>query len=147
MTQMSTEIPKAPSIAEAGMKIKGLMEQNPDQASQILLSLGAIKHASEGYDQYCLIAENLGVEPAPKEKWEAHDKSIFRPLIAASLTKNLPGMHFSEQDMEELIQASEMDSKMMAARKIMEIIMRALSANEEVAQSWTKLGLAALNLI
>lgn len=144
---MNTELPKAPSIAEAGLKIKGLMEQNPDQASQILLSLGAIKHAQEGYDQYCLIAENLDVKPASKEQWDAHDKTIFRPLIAASLTRNLPGMHFSEQDMEELISASEMESKTAAAKKIMEIIMRSLSANEEVAQSWTKLGLAALNLI
>lgn len=138
---------KAPSMPQAMAKIKDLMGENPTQATQIMTALGVVKHAKEGsYDQYCLMATSLNIEPADESRWKAHDKTVLRELIAASLATNLPGNKLTAKDIDDLLIASDNPNKLQAVKGMLSIIVRGLGASDDVAASWVNLGMAALNL-
>lgn len=145
---MTEQIPKAPNLAVAASKFKELMGENPSQATQIMTALGVVKHAKEGsYEQYCLMCSSLGIDPGTEEQWDAHDKSLLRQLIAASLKQNLPACNVTAADIDKLLELSvDSKNKLEAGKAMIQIIMKAYGASSDVEKSWADLGQAAMNL-
>lgn len=145
---MDNQIPKAPNLAMAASKFRELMGDNPNQATQIMTALGVVKHAKEGsYEQYCLMCSSLGIEPGTEQQWDAHDKTLLRKLIAASLKSNLPNCPITAEDIDELLTLSvDSKNKLDAGKAMIKIIMKAYGASDDVEKSWADLGQAALNL-
>lgn len=141
-------LPDAPGIAEAGNLLKKAMDQYPDQAAQILTAMGTVKNArTENYDAYVAMCEQLDVEPVDEERWAEHDKSVLKPLVVASLKKNLPFAKVSDSDIEALLDAAGEKSKQKSVKAAGKILLGALGADPEKSQAWGKLASAAANLI
>jgi hypothetical protein len=143
-------IPQAPNLVDARGILKEAMTQYPKQAEQILTALGAAKKAKqEGYESYAALCDELGVEPIGEALWGTTPiKEVMRPVVAASLKANLPGVDISASDVELLLDATSMPSKRAAAARITEIVMKVLlGAPSEKVQSWAGLAKAAATLI
>lgn len=142
-----TAIPKAPDLFSATAKVKQVLADNPTQATQIMTAIGVFKKAKQGgYNQYKLLCSSLGVEPASQERYEAHDKAIFRELISAQLAVNMPNANLTPADIDLILQKSDGSDPLEAGKAILEVVMKGLGAQNDVIKSWTDLGAAALNL-
>lgn len=142
------EVPEAPNLLQAKEMLQAGMKQCPDQAAQILASLGAVKNAKQdSYDAYIAMCTQLDVAPCDEQTWASHDKAVFKPLIAASLKKNMPFVKFSDEDFTALLDAMDSKSKQSVVQAAVKILMKALGAGDQTESGWAKLASAAASLV
>lgn len=138
-------VPDAPTLLEARALVKEGIKSNPEQATQIFACLGAVKKAKDdSYEAYTALCYQLDVEPCDEDQWATHDKAVFKPLIIASLTKNLPFAKLSNADIEALLDAVDARSKQSVVNASTKIMLKALGASEAQTSEWAKLANAAV---
>lgn len=138
-------VPDAPSFADAAANMSKLMQQNPEQAAQIMAGLAALKNATTGgYDAYVNMCTQLDINPVDEDEWNKHDKAVLLPLIRASLKRNFPDTSVTDEQVMDIIEACAEKNKSIAAKRIMRALLMLLGAKDEQIAQWTKLGLAAL---
>jgi len=150
---LNTNVPDAPGLMDFASGLKQGMKSHPAQAAQIFTCMAAVRDAStRGYDAYCNMAMQLDVEPVSEEKYNEHDKAIFKPLVRASLKKNLQGLSDLPDEafsgLDDLFDpALKEKSEYAFVRKTVEAILKLLghTTNEQIAD-YSKLALAGLSL-